>query len=362
MNKLSGSKKADTDTPWEMGSEFHWTARQKGPVYQWPAVKLWYALGRDAVISTVKLIQTFNVNTALWVPDYFCPEVLDSFQKAGFKLKTYSDNPIRKKPDWEILRPNPGDAVLAVNYFGLRSGDAWMRWHIEHQQVYLIEDHTHDPFSDWAMNSRADYAFASIRKIYPVSDGAILWSPKGREMPRAPSTKAWNGCAFKLAAMIMKKDYLRGNTQGPEFKEAFRHLQVEGEKQLAGQSDLQISPWSRILLDSGYPQAWRQQREKNIRMFCDMFPLDSAVNLLAATWPEGSCPFNVALVFLSEKERNFWRNTLIRQEVYPSIHWELSADAADDALNLSRCILNIPLDQRYRATDVLRVVEFFSTL
>jgi hypothetical protein len=212
------------------------------------------------------------------------------------------------------------------------------------------------------MNSGADYAFASIRKIYPVSDGAILWSPKGREMPRAPSKKAWNGLAFKLAAMIMKKDYLQGTTQGPEFKKVFRYLQVEGEKQLAGQSDLQISPWSRILLESGYPKAWRQQREKNIRMFCDMFPQDSAVNLLAAKWPEGNCPFNVALVFLSEKERNFWRNTLIRQEVYPSIHWEPLADAADDTLKLSRCILNIPLDQRYRSTDVFRVVQIFSTL
>ena len=135
------------------------------------------------------------------------------------------------------------------------------------------------------MNSGADYAFASIRKIYPVSDGAILWSPKDREMPRAPSTKSWNGCAFKLAAMIMKKDYLRGNTQGPEFKEAFRYLQIEGEKQLAGNPTSKFLPGA-ASFEFGYPQAWRQQRKKNIRMFCDMFPRDSAVNLLSTTWPE----------------------------------------------------------------------------
>jgi hypothetical protein len=40
----------------------------------------------------------------------------------------------------------------------------------------LVEDHSHDPFSPWAVGSSADYAFCSLRKTLPVPDGGLLWS------------------------------------------------------------------------------------------------------------------------------------------------------------------------------------------
>ncbi len=81
------------------------------------------------------------------------------------------------------LQPRAGDAILAVDYFGARHGAAWRAFQAGRQDTLLIEDHSHDPQSTWATSSTADYAFASLRKTMPISDGAILWSPRGRALP-----------------------------------------------------------------------------------------------------------------------------------------------------------------------------------
>ena len=47
-------------------------------------------------------------------------------------------------------------------------------WHREHPSIVLIEDHIHDPLSDWSQSSNADYAVASLRKTLPVPIGAML--------------------------------------------------------------------------------------------------------------------------------------------------------------------------------------------
>jgi hypothetical protein len=93
------------------------------------------------------------------------------------EIAVYADDPCRPEPDWSTLQPANDDVVLAVNYFGIRSGEPWRRWH-EKRSCFLLEDHSHDPVSGWALHSRADYAFSSLRKRMPVPDGAILWSPK----------------------------------------------------------------------------------------------------------------------------------------------------------------------------------------
>jgi len=269
----------------------------------------------------------------------------------------YADDPRWPHPDWDTLSPSPGDLVLAVNYFGVRSGEAWQAWRRGQGSIILVEDHTHDPLSHWALHSKAEYAFASLRKTFIAPDGALLWSPQERPLPPEPSGVTWSGSALKLAAMIWKTEYLAGTSNSPAPKETFRRFQVEGEGTLLETRNTSISPWSRALLEAGYPQEWRRRRERNVRLLLDLVAGRDGIEPLFTDWPAGHCPFNAILVFRSESEREVVRSRLIEAAVFPPIHWNPLPEASGRARELSQRILTIPIDQRYNSQDVRKVAR-----
>jgi hypothetical protein len=284
------------------------------------------------------------------------------WEKAGIRIKQYEDDPRWPHPKWKSLNPAIEDVVLSVNYFGVRNGKVWQEWRKENPYIILFEDHTHDPFSDWALTSEADYAFASIRKTFPVPDGAILWSPKGHSLPAESRNINWTASALKLAAMILKKEYLMSSNNVATVKDAFRKFQVAGEDMLSESSSLNLSPWSRFLLKQGFPEKWRHKREKNVRQFLDLIGKSENFTSLFSSWPKGHCPFNPVLIFSSEKLRNIYRNHLISQNIYASIHWNIKEAPPSFTLDLSKRILTIPLDQRYDKKDVNRVVSLLMSI
>ena len=348
--------------PWEIGSEFHWTGLPEGPFIPWPQPRVWFASGHDAVLAIWYQYSSHSRSKTLLVPDYFCPETTALWRRAGIRMHHYADDPRWPHPDWDTLSPMPGDLVLAVNYFGVRTGSAWQAWHGAHESVVLIEDHTHDPLSNWALNSKADYAFASLRKTFPVPDGALLWSPRQHPLPPEPQNQNWSGSALKFAAMIWKREYLASCKESPATKDTFRDFQIEGEKMLSESRDLSISPWSRALLEAGFPKRWRQQREKNVRLFLDLMAGQNGIKPLFVNWPTDHCPFNAVLMFPSETRREAFRSGLIAASIYPPIHWMPMSEASTRSLDLSRRILTIPLDQRYGSQDVHRIASILSNL
>jgi hypothetical protein len=199
------------DQIWEIGGEFHWPGLAAEQCISWPKPCNWFALGRNIVLAIWRQYSSQNRSATLLVPDYFCPEVMACWKRAGVKMYCYADDPRWSQPDWDSLDPSPGDLVLAVNYFGVRTGSVWQAWHQAHEFVILVEDHSHDPLSNWALTSKADYAFASMRKTFPVPDGALLWSPRQHQLPPEPKSRNWSGSALKLAAMIWKSEYLAGH-------------------------------------------------------------------------------------------------------------------------------------------------------
>src|ERR1039458_5638988 len=151
----------------------------------WPARRSFFASGRAALGALCRRWIETHSHARLWLPDYFCPEVVSSLCSRNIRVAFYTDNPQRAGPELSHLYVLPGDMVLAVNYFGVRSGDQWSAWRESTPSVALIEDHTHDPQSLWARSSRADFAFASLRKTLPLPDGAIAWSPRELSLPEA---------------------------------------------------------------------------------------------------------------------------------------------------------------------------------
>ena len=332
----------------EIGSMLHWETNFSSPRWSWPEPAVYFSICRHAIAA---ICAAQPRRTVLWVPSFLCPEVARACRGVA-EVREYQDDCRWAAPAFSTLQPKPNHLVLAVNYFGVRSPQTWYEWHQQHRCI-LIEDHTQDPFSSWALHSTADYAVCSIRKTVPVPDGSILWSPAARPLPPEPTGDDWQGSTLKAAAMLYKRMYLLGALP-PEFKPRFRELQLTGEAELSCADPSSISPLSRSLISSGIPKVWREQRCENAHSLLSLVSGFLIAEPAFRSWPDGHAPFDLPFVFRSKADRDWFQQTMQQEEIYLPVEWP--CDTPDpNARNLASRILNIPIDYRYSRGDMERI-------
>ncbi len=339
---------------WESGSEFHWIAPT---AVEPPASVPWdggtcFSTGRDALRQVARIGVEARGWRRLWVPDYFCQHVTSALQRTGIELRGYPDDPLRPVPEPpDAIR---GDAILAVNYFGLRTAIDLRR----RAGVDLVEDHSHDPLSAWAVGSRADFCVASLRKTLPVADGGILWSPAGHALPAAPEITAQRrrAAADKMAAMLLKSLYLAGH---PVAKAEYRALAGRGERAFRHAAVSGMSEVSRSVIGSFPLEAWRRARRANAAMLRPWLASVAGLRLIAPV-EAGLAPFGVVTVLETAALRERVRARLLEARVYPAVLWPLERTVVpvrSAARDLSRRILVLHCDGRYDRDDMRRVGE-----
>jgi hypothetical protein len=335
----------------ELGSEFHWMGLPASPFLEWPRPANWYMLARHAIADLLRVLP--GDRKTLWLPTYFCPEVAETCRDICL-FREYRDLPDWNEPDWDSLRSSPGDVVLAVNYFGVRQGKPWARWH-QISKCILLEDHSQDPFSAWAIHSTADFAVVSARKTLPIADGAVLWSPVSKELPPQPKDGDWNGVALKTAAMLLKTEYLQGEGDG-KLKAIFRDFQLRGEQMMRASRLSAISPPSLAYVSDGVPESWRQQRSKNARHIRSRLAQLGHVRFLFNDWSDDMVPFVLPILFSTQQERDECQSLLQKSDIYCPVHWVVQT-VDRDAISLSERMLSLPVDQRYSEADMNRIAE-----
>ncbi|MEZ4223855.1 MAG: hypothetical protein R3B13_23095 [Polyangiaceae bacterium] len=340
--------------PFEHGSELTlpWLTAAAGVRAEapWEPAGRSYGSGRDALRAVLRHGRVRHGWSRLQVPSYLCQEVVQSALEE-IEVASYDDRPDRNEP--RRLDARPGDVVLDVNYFGLREASHALS---VPEGVALIEDHTHDPWSDWAQSSRADYAIASLRKTLPVPEGGVLWSPASHALPPELAATALRsqGSADKLAGMWLKSLYLAGHDVE---KDQFRRLALSGEAHIADGEISGMCRATRALLPALPTETWRAQRQRNF----------SIVSAAASTWkrarllaPTTGVPFCLAVVCNDAEHREAARSALIRDCIYPAVLWPLESPAvavgrAD--VELSRRLLTLHCDYRYDTPHMQRVAE-----
>ena len=346
---------------WEYGSQFDWPRfsepGQRGTP-PWTSGHARLACGRDALQLLVEQVEVKR----LWLPSYLCQELIAPLMTARVDLRCYSDSPVERSLDLRDLPLRPDDAVLVVNYFGLRTRDDVCPSDIPN--VTMIEDHTHGPCEAWAQCSKADYCFASLRKSIPVPDGAVLWSPRGHALPSPKPTDARRRKAIqdRLTGMLAKSLYLEG-FEVP--KPVFRTILDTGEECFARGPASSISELSKLMLDVFPFETWRATRRKNFARLAEGLGKASAFEVLVPD--EVSCaPFTVACVFPDEASCASAHESLIKQDVYPARLWPLDEPLLDgvpeEHVSLARRMFALPCDGRYGLEDVDRVVDIFIRL
>lgn len=346
---------------WEVGSEFDWSndfVRSTGEAINLPSNYELFSTGCASLFGLEKILNhKRDRKLRLHLPCFFCMEAASKLAKA-FDIYWYRDLPNQKYPDLGTLNASAGDLVLAVNLFGIKSEQVWQDWSKANKDVILVEDHSHDPFSTWALKSRADYAMASLRKTLPIPDGAIIWSGKNLPLPEASKTES-DGAYKRLSAMLLKRAYLNG---GNVSKDTYRQLEIESQDSLDDVENDKISAFSANVLSSLDIKQFRDRREANIKHFLNLSLSEQDQNWqpLFSSWENGSVPFNSIIVCRNREIRDFLRKYLIGKNIFPPVHWPQPHNGMTskdlDAIDLSNRILTIPTDQRYSLDDVSRVV------
>jgi len=347
------------EPPREVGSEFHWDpaallgAEQGGGLPSWlPARRALFATGCGALTALLRLLAPRG---RLHVPSYFCLGVAEALA-AEIPIAWYRHLPDGRGPRWETLRARAGDVVLAQNLFGRDEQAPWDAWLGAHAGVTVVEDHSHDPFSNWARESTAAYAVASLRKTLPLPDGGLLWSPRGLDLPR-PAGAESAGAHLKLAAMLLKSAWLAGR---PIPKDGFRELQQEGEHILLGSGGpaSAVTVAALALLDV---VGLRAASTRNAYALIAALPADLAAGRVLTGGPADAAPFRVQVVCASEGVRDSVLAHLARHRIYAPVHWRQNGagpcSGDEEAADWAARILTVPVDHRCSPDDVRRVAE-----
>lgn len=344
----------------EFGSDFHYIPagnQQATTLADFYPKANYYADGRQALIH---LYQSQGWER-LWVPEYFCYDVIESLKKAGLDLRFYSDFPgyTDDSKTLDAIQRNgylkSNDAILRVNYFGTRSYRSPEKLSV----AAIIEDHTHDLIGGWAINSHADWCIASLRKTLPIPEGGILWSPVGLKLPQEPVPFVENEkiAATRWDAMRLKERYLKGEDVE---KAAFRSGFVNTEEFFDHAPVCSLDVETQQYLRSFDVRGWYNQKRENWEQLRDI--KKDGVRVIK---PEnmGCYPFSLVLLFDSLDERDRVRKELIANQIYPAVLWNIPHCPADSELFLfSRGMLSIHCDGRYNTADIQQMKTIIESI
>lgn len=343
---------------WEQGSDFHWLTYQKAipKTLPWTNECIWGGSGRDLFRLLLKHGMHTHGWRRLWIPAYFCKDVTRSILTSGIDIAVYPHGPEDTDSPLEKIDFLPYDVLLLVNFFGISKkiqyrGD-------QRKIIAIIEDHTHDPWSNWAYTSNADWCIASLRKVLPLPDGGVLWSPLHHQLPSEVSVtnKRRNASLKKIAGMSLKALYINGHCIE---KKVFRDLLTSGEEDVASGKISGMSDWAKNMLPAFPIDRWREKRRINHRCICNKLSGLPWLSVLREENNEDSCPFSAVLIFDTAERRNFVYEKLIQSRIYPAILWPLERPVINGTperyVDLSRRILSIHCDMRYNESDMIYV-------
>lgn len=327
----------------EFGSDFHYCAVNdsslENELSKYNAS--FYAIGRHAIQDIIGHCTWKRI----WIPSYFCYEIIEAIKETGILIELYPDAPGFE--DDSIITQihfEENDVLLRMNYFGLRT-----RRDNSKLPVSVIEDHSHDLIGDWATNSNADWCFASLRKSLPLPEGGILWSPKFLNLPPSHKSTIENDLISytRLSAMLLKTLYL---ADSPIHKEVYRQLYIETEFAFSGMEISSISLTSLKLLQHLNIQEWYRKKTSNWLALSAIS--NENFSILVPENIKKSNPFSLVLQFKNNAVREYFIKMLIQNQIYPAVLWNIPVQSNSEIMHLGETLLSIHCDARYELSEI----------
>lgn len=319
---------------------------------------VWLSTGRSSIAYALRHLRSNRAKKVALLPPFTCHTVIEPFLNEGYEVVPYTINEDMTTSPAALLETvyeYKPDVLLFHHYFGFRTFPDVMA-ELAACGVTTIEDRTQCLYSGFPQ-SGADYTVASIRKWCGVPDGGFVVRKNGTfsDKPSVPDAALEQA---KLDASYAKHCYIREN-RGE--KAAFLQKYREAEEILTAQKEFyRISDTANLVQLNLDTDDLIQRRRNNYAILLEH---------LSGKWkvPFRDLPAEATPLYFPffAEDRAEVQDQLRQKDIYAPIVWPKPAqygalNAA--ALHLYEHLLCIPVDQRYDADDMCRVLDVLEHL
>jgi phage pi2 protein 07 len=318
--------------------------------------------GRQAIKSVLLNIEELK-DKICYLPAYLCYSILQPFRGLNLKIKFYNhQHPLKPAIDENIKN----SLLYIIDYFGTEFVSNEEICKLLDKNNVVILDITHSIFDKnrFKINHENLYLISSLRKVFPIPDGGILYYTNSKFKTNGSFPKSYESM---LEAMVLKSFYLK-NLSEPMFKKSANlkncfltlYKNYEIDKDEGSIQSQNIPSISLYILKNINISNIVNRRSENLNF---MYKNISNKEHFLCSLSDIKSPFTIPLIFESEEKRNAIKELLIKDGVYPPIHWNLQNMIPKNYLyehELNKKILSIPIDQRYDDKDMLRAVSILN--
>jgi hypothetical protein len=290
-----------------------------------------------------------GVRKHIYLPDYICDSVYKICQKAGFKFSFYSVNDdltVNLNRIRALIMER--SVILFVNYFGIVDNQqAISQLKREIPNMIVVLDNVQAPYK-MREDTDADFCFTSLRKSFPLPDGAVVATER-KGLRQYDQTAKFS--EYKIAASILKSYKKHGYYNDDIYLELYR----KGEDLVTNDiskapSKFTIENWPKIDISR---MAYLRRRnakvilngltELGISPICQVHKDDVPLFLPIAI-----------------RNRNKLRKAMFAQNIFLPIHWPIADEMREKMPHgsyLADQELSIIVDPRYTEDDMNRILQ-----
>ena len=302
--------------------------------------------GRQAIYSVLQHNQRLLKNSNCYLPAYICKSMIQPFSDIKMKVRFYGHTaPLKPVIDYGLKN----SLFLINDLFGVHGLSEKEILELDRNGNFIILDISHSVFDPSRIKFSAKhlYTIASLRKVFPICDGGIVYSSDPSFNPELSNPAGWEPI---LEAMILKRNYPNNKKvqNSHRIKTHYRRLYEDYSKK----KDLPLNKTEKIpevsittLKNLNFLEI-RKRRQTNLEHIYSYLAKKNQLFHLRSI----RSPFVAPVLFKDNKRRNDCRNQLIARNLFPPLHWDIPRDVPQAFAyehNISGRLLSIPIDQRY---------------
>ncbi|MGH1541881.1 MAG: DegT/DnrJ/EryC1/StrS family aminotransferase [Arenicella sp.] len=296
--------------------------------------------------SALRHILTDLKISRLWLPAYSCKELEQASDKLPLDVQYFPlDITLTPNTQWLKERLNPGDAVLAINYFGRPASIDWQTLVANSDKIIWIEDCAQS--MDTGGTHFGDFRIYSPRKLLGVPDGGVLVDMKG-QLCRPVFSSLPNNRYLK--PYQLRTEDPTGANHGSWYK-AFQKAEAE-----MSAGNYPMSGLSSDLLQQTGIRAIIKPRITNYNYLYQELSDLALFNAPANNW----APLGFPIKLDHGTKADDLSQHLAMHRIFAPRHWQtLNSPANIFPLEhqLSKTLITLPCDQRYDTTDMARTTQ-----
>lgn len=276
--------------------------------------------------------------TRVWLPAYACPALAAATAAAAVETRFYAMDAALEPDAAGLARQlRAGDAVVVIDHFGRPPGAAWRALAADFPDLLWIEDRAQA--LDTAAPPFGEVRLFSPRKLIGVGDGGILVAESPLPAPRSAAPLAW----APEAARALDPD-----GDAPEgWYGLFRRREAAQAVGGRAASDRTLAA---LAATAAPPLA--EARRANWRVLAEALGA-------YALWPIASPAFAPLAFPILVEDAAQTVERLAARRIWAPRHWSDPPSPATEfpaAHWLAAHCVSLPLDQRYGAADMGRIV------